>query len=132
MHGFVLSLKREDVLRALAPGLAIGRIDVGKNMGNPLLEVLNCIAVSVEVAGTIPLPIEVIRGLKSIVAMDGDEKLNTIAVRLHHEVIQAVQHGIIPVIRTTPLKTIEGIDWSSLHSPRLACSICQSQVKTMN
>lgn len=124
MHGFVLSLECENVFRALAPGLAIGGVDMGKNMGNPLLEISNGIAIGVEITSTIPLSIEVIRSLESIVAVDGDEKLDAITVRLDHEGIQAVQHGIIPCIRVRPLKTVEGVDRGPLHSSRLAYWSC--------
>lgn len=90
MHGFVLSLERKNILRAFAPSLAICGIDVGENMGNPLLEISDCIAIGVEITGAIPLPIKVVRSLESIVAVNGDEKLDAIAVRLNHEGIQAV------------------------------------------
>lgn len=124
MHGFVLSLERENVFRALAPGLAVGGVDMGENMGNPLLEVRNGISICVEITGTIPLPIKVVRSLESIVAVNGDEKLDAIAVRLYHEGIQAVEHGIIPFIGVRALKAIEGVDWGSLHSSRLAYCSC--------
>lgn len=93
---------------------------MSKNMRNTLLEVLNGIAIGVKVTGTIPLPVEVLRTFQGVVAVDGDEKLDTIAVCLHHEGVETVQHSIIPVAGATALETIEGVDWGSLDSSRMA------------
>lgn len=120
MHGLILSLKSKNVLGALAPSLPVRRVDVSENMRNTLLEVLNGIAIGVKVTGTIPLPVEVVRSFQGVVAVDGDEKLDTIAVCLHHEDVEAVQHSIIPVTWVTALEAVEGVDWGSLDSSRLA------------
>src|SRR5690242_269597 len=87
MHSFILSLEREDVLRALCPGLPICRIDVCENVCNAVFEVLDGIAVGVEVTSAIPLAVEVFVALQGIVRVDRDHELDAIAVCFDHELI---------------------------------------------
>ena len=65
-------------------------------MSNAVLKVPNGIGVGVEVSSTIPLPVEIFVALESVIAVDRDEKLDAIAVRLDHELVKAVQHSVIP------------------------------------
>lgn len=120
MHGLILCLKSKDVLGALAPGLAVVRIHVGQDMRNAVLEVIDRIAVGVKVSRTVPFTVEVGIGRKSIVAVDGDEKLDSVCMRVGHEVVKAFKNGVIPASRATSLQTIERVDGSILGFSRLA------------
>ena len=96
MHGFVLGLECKDVLRALRPGLAGRRIDVSKHMVNAVLELGNRIFVCVEVSSAIPLPVEVFFALQRIVAVDGNQKLDAVAMCFDHEFIETVEDSVVP------------------------------------
>lgn len=114
MHGFVLSLEREDVLGALSPGLPICRVDVSKNMRDSILEVLDCVGIGVEIASTIPLSVEVSITLEGVVAVDRDHKLNAVVVGFDHKLVETVEDGVIPSRRRITLKRREGIDYCTL------------------
>ncbi|KAI6762523.1 hypothetical protein HG530_008503 [Fusarium avenaceum] len=90
VHGFVLSLESKDVFRALGPRLSILGVLVRKNMSNSLLELFNGLGIGIEVAGTVPLAVEVFVTLKSIIAVDGDKELDAIVMGLCHEVVKPV------------------------------------------
>jgi len=124
MHSLILSFKREDVLRALAPRLAIVRIDMGHDMSDPILEVLDGVAVSIEVPGSVPFPVEVDICCEGVVTVDRHKQLDAVAMGVGHEVIQPIQNSVVPTSRATAFKAIEAIDRSALDSPRLSLT-CQ-------
>lgn len=89
-------------------------------MSNSLLELGNGLSIGIEVADAVPLAIEVTVTLKSIVAVNRDEKLDAIVMGLCHEVVKPVQNSIVPVIRTCALQAIEAVDGRALCIARLA------------
>lgn len=90
MHGFVLSLKSKDILRALGPRLPILGVLVCKNMSNSLLELGNGLGIGIKVTSAVILAIKVTVALQSIVAVDGDKQLDAVAMGLCHEIVKPV------------------------------------------
>jgi hypothetical protein len=96
VHSLVLRLESEDVLRALRPRLAIVWIDVRHNMGDAILVVANSFGAAVKVAGAVILAIEILLPFQSVVAVERDDELDTVALGIVHEIIQSVEHLIVP------------------------------------
>jgi hypothetical protein len=96
MHSLVLRLKRKNILRALRPRLAVVRIDVRHHVGDAVLVVPDCVGVAVEVAGAVPLSVEVSLVLQGVVAVEGDYQFDAVASRVEHEVVQAVEDFVVP------------------------------------
>jgi hypothetical protein len=90
VHSLVLRLEREDVLGALSPSLSVGGVDVGKDMGDTILELADGIRVLVEVSSAVVLSVEVPVSLKGVIAVDRDRELDAVAVRLHHKVVKTI------------------------------------------
>jgi hypothetical protein len=124
MHSFVLRLESKYVLRALGPCLAVCGIDMGKDMGNAIFEVGDGIAVGVEIASTVPLSIEIAITFEGVVAVDRNEELDAVAMRFHHEFIEATQNGVVPRCGYIALEAIKGINGSALGGFGLACVLC--------
>jgi hypothetical protein len=120
MHCLVLSFERENVLRALCPGFAVCRVDMREDMGNAIFELVDGVCIGVKITRSVVLPIEVAVGLKGIVTVNGDEKLDAVGFRFDHELVQAVQHSIIVLGRGTTLERGETVDWCALPGARLA------------
>jgi hypothetical protein len=99
MHGLVLCLEGEDVLRALRPGLAVVRVHVSHYMGHTVLVVAQSLCVCVEVAGAVVLPVEVSVAFEGVVAVERNDKLDPVALGVVHEVVQAVENGVVVFAR---------------------------------
>ena len=120
MHSLVLCFESKDVLRALSPGLSIGGVDVCKNVGNPVFKVFDGFGVGVEVASAVPIPIKILVTFKSVVAVNRNQKLDAIAVCLDHELVETVQHSVVPRAGRVSLKFTERIYGRAFGSLRLA------------
>jgi len=72
MHSLVLSSKSKNILRALSPGLAIIGVDVCQDVSNTILEQTDSVLVRIEIAGTVPLAIEVRIISQSVVDVNED------------------------------------------------------------
>lgn len=120
MHSLVLRLKRKDVLRALAPCLARVGIDMRKHVRNALLKVPDCLAVGVEVARAVPLAVEIALALERIVAVQRDQQLDAVLVRLHHDLIQALQDRVVPSRGLVALQSRERVNLCAFCVARLA------------
>jgi hypothetical protein len=95
VHGLVLRLESEDVLRALRPGLAVVRVHVSHDMGDAVLVVAQGLCVGVEIANAVVLSVKVSVAFESVVAVERDDELDAIAFGVVHEVIQTVEDGIV-------------------------------------
>jgi hypothetical protein len=96
VHSLVLRLESEDVLRALRPRLAIVWIDVRHNMCDAILVVANSFGAAVKVASAVIHAIEILLTFQSVVAVERDDELDAIALGIVHEVVQSVEHLIVP------------------------------------
>lgn len=123
MHRLILRLKRKDILRALRPGLPIMRVDMGQHMGNAVLEVGDSMGIGVEVSGAVPLAVKVRVGRQRIVAMDRDQQLDAVLVRLVHDVVEAVEDGVIPGPGGVALETGEWVQLGSFLGVGLPCMV---------
>jgi hypothetical protein len=93
---------------------------VCKDMSNAVFELADSVRVGVEVTCPIPLPVKVTVGLEGVVAVNGDEKLDALGLSFHHELVQAVQYGVVIFGRRAALKRGKAVDRRSLPSARLA------------
>lgn len=87
---FVLGFEGEDVLGGVGPLLAGVLVNVAQDVGDALLEVILGIRVGVEVTRAVTLTVVVSVSFKGVEAVDGDIELNTVAVGLNHDVIEAL------------------------------------------
>lgn len=55
VHCLILNLESRNILRTLSPCFPTMRIDISHSMSNPIVEILHCVAVGIEVAIFIPL-----------------------------------------------------------------------------
>lgn len=131
MHGLVLSLKSEYVLGALTPGLAVGGVDVCKDMSNTILELADSVCVRVEITSTVVLSIEVVVSFQGVVAVDRDGKLDPVTMRFDHKRVETIQNCVVVCRRRISLNTREAVDLSALSISRLAYE-GQSQRQTSN
>jgi hypothetical protein len=90
VHGLVLRLESENVLRALTPSLSVGRVDVCKDMGNTILELADGIRVRIEITSTVGFSVEVLVSFKGVVAVDRDRKLDAVAMRFDHKLVKTI------------------------------------------
>jgi hypothetical protein len=101
---------------------------VCKNVGDTILELANSFTVGVKVAGTVPCPVEATVVFKSIIAVNRNEKLDTMVMGLDHKVVESVQDSIIPIIGARALQTFEVVDRRSLRRSGLTFEIDQLPV----
>ena len=99
VHSLILCLEGEDVLGALRPRLSIVRVHVRHDMSDAVLVVAQSLCVCVEVAGTVVLPVEVSVALEGVVAVERNDKLDPVALGVVHEVVQAVENGVVVFAR---------------------------------
>ena len=95
MHGLVLCLEGEDVLRALRPRLAVVRVHVRHDMGDAVLVVVQSLGVCVEVAGAVVLSIEVPVALEGVVAVERNDEFDAVAFGVVHKVVETVEDGVV-------------------------------------
>ena len=121
MHGFVLRLEREDVLRALRPRLAIVRVHMRHDMGDAVLVIGKSLRVRVEVTDAVELSVEVPVALESVVAVEGDDEFDAVAFGAVHEVIQTVEDGVVVFVGSVAFEAGITGELSALLGGRLAC-----------
>jgi hypothetical protein len=114
VHGLVLRFESEYILRALTPSLSVGGVDVCKDMGNTVLELIDGIRVRIEITSTVGFPVEVLVSLKGVVAMDRDGKLDAVAMRFDHKLVKTIQDSVVVDRWRISLKTRETVDLSAL------------------
>lgn len=95
VHGLVLCLEGEDVLRALRPRLAVVRVHVRHDMGDAVLVVVQSLGVCVEVAGAVVLSIEVPVALEGVVAVERNDEFDAVAFGVVHKVVETVEDGVV-------------------------------------
>lgn len=129
IHCFILSLKSKNIFTTLAPRLSrlsVVWIDMGQDVSNALFEVVDGIVIGVEGAGAIPFTIEITVALQYVVAMNGNQELNTVLMSVVHNIVETIQNLIaIPLCGTVSLQTRKTIDWSSLWTARLSCNVVE-------
>lgn len=69
---------------------------MGEYVRHAIFEVSDCLAIGVEFACSIPLSVEVFIAFESIIAVDGDEELDAVAMRFHHKFVETVEHCVVP------------------------------------
>jgi hypothetical protein len=114
MHGLILRLESEDVLRALRPGLSVVRIDMRHNMGDAVLVIAQSLCVRVKVAGTVVFSVEVPFALESIVAVERNDEFDAVAFGVVHEVVQAVEDGVVVFVGGVALQARVACELSAL------------------
>jgi hypothetical protein len=139
MHSLVLRLKRKDVFRALRPCFAVVRIDVRHHVSDAVFVVADGIGVAVEVAGAVPLSVEVSLVLQGVVAVEGDDEFYPVAACIVHEVVEAVEDFVVPGFGSVAFEagvTVYlgaflggGLAWDVLE---LLCASCIGDVMVAN
>jgi hypothetical protein len=95
VHSLVLRLEGEDVLRALRPWFPVVGVHVRHDMSDAVLVVAQSLRVGVKVADTVVFPVEVSVALEGVVAVEGDDEFDPVAFGIVHEVVQAVEDGVV-------------------------------------
>ncbi len=115
IHCFILSLKSKNIFTTLAPRLSVVWIDMGQDVSNALFEVVDGVVIGVEGAGAIPFTIEITVALQYVVAMNGNQELDTVLMSVVHNIVETIQNLIaIPLCGTVSLQTRKSIDRSAL------------------
>jgi hypothetical protein len=65
-------------------------------MCDAILVVANSFGAAVKVAGAVIHAIEILLTFQSVVAVERDDELDAIALGIVHEVVQSVEHLIVP------------------------------------
>ena len=125
MHGFVLRLESKDILWALRPWFAVVWVDMRHDVGDTVFVVANGFRATVEVTSTVVLSVEVPLAFQSIVAVERDDELDAIPLRVVHDVVQAVQDFIVPSLRSVALEAGKAVDRCALLWRRLACNLSE-------
>lgn len=125
MHGFVLRLECKDILWALRPWFAVVWVDMRHDVGDTVFVVANGFRATVEVTSTVVLSVEVPLAFQSIVAVERDDELDAIPLRVVHDVVQAVQDFIVPSLRSVALEAGKAVDRCALLWRRLACNLSE-------
>jgi hypothetical protein len=98
------------------------------DVSDALFEVVDGVVVGVEVTGAIPLTIEITMCLQYIVAMNGNQELDTVLMSVVHHIIKTIQNFIaIPLCRTVSFQTRKTIDLGSLWTARLPYSVVENK-----
>jgi len=125
VHGFVLRLECKDILWALRPWFAVVWVDMRHDVGDTVFVVANGFRATVEVTSTVVLSVEVPLAFQSIVAVERDDELDAIPLRVVHDVVQAVQDFIVPSLRSVALEAGKAVDRCALLWRRLACNLSE-------
>lgn len=104
VHGLILCLKCEDVLRALRPWFAVVGVNMRHDIGNAIFVVANGFRAAVKIACAILLPVEISLVFQSVVAVERDNELDAVAFGIVHEVVQPVEDLIVPGLGSVALK----------------------------
>ena len=89
-------------------------VDVCKDVSNTILEQTDSILVRIEIAGTVPISIEVHIIPQIVVGVDGDQEFDATTMRLYHEVIEEVRNSIFVGRRQAYLETGGTVKFCSL------------------
>lgn len=133
IHCFILSLKSKNIFATLAPRLSIMWIDMGHDVSDALFEVVNGVVIGVEGAGAIPFTIEITMALQYVVAMNGNQELDTVLMSVVHHIIETIQNLIaIPLCGTVSFQTRKTIDRSALWIARLSYNGVEKKISKRN
>lgn len=103
------------MIRALSPRLVGVAVDMLQNVGDSSLKSRLLVLVGIEVvevaaATSVSVPV----ASQGSIGHHGNVELDTILASFHHEVIETLQDGVIPLSGTTILQTREVYDGSVL------------------
>jgi hypothetical protein len=76
------------------------RVHVRHDMGHAVLVVAQSLCVCVEVAGAVVFPVKVPVALEGVVAVERNDELDPVAFGVAHEVVQAVEDGVVVFVRS--------------------------------
>lgn len=125
MHSFVLRFKCEDVLWALRPRLAVVRVDVRHHVRDAVFVMADCFRVAVEVVDAVRLPIEVSLVFEGVVTVEGDDDFDAVASRVEHEVIEAIEHFVVPGLGGVAFETGVAVYLGAFLGGRLAWDVLE-------